>query len=141
MCPLERSLRGEKSIAELRVQPVVDGPRRKQNNKEDEERWGELGANLLQKSADSNRHPEARRQGQDVSAEEGRSDASFHDLAPFKVLFFAAKLRRRLSVFHISDNAIYIAYLRPKVKLHTKTAFLLFYDLNFMNSMNLRAAS
>ena len=54
----ERGLRGEEPITELRVQPVVSGPRRKQNEKEDEERWGELGADPLQKNGDSDRHPE-----------------------------------------------------------------------------------
>ena len=109
---LERGLRGEESIAEFRVQPVADGPRGEQDEEEDEERRGELGADLLQEKGGANRHSEVSGQKQNKSAEKG----SFHGLAPFGVLFFAALLRQRLGVSHDPDNNISVAYMKQKVK-------------------------
>ncbi len=73
--------------------------------------------------------------GQSYEGRNGSRKQGFHRFYLLKVLFSTALLPQRLSVFQISDNAKSIAYYGLGVKPKQKSASLLFYNLNLINSI------
>ena len=70
-----------------------------------------------------------------TSDEAGTKYGEIHCLPSSKALFSTALLPQRLSVSCDSDNVLNVAYYSVKVKPNKKSAPLLFYGLNPMNSM------